>query len=531
VLKPGLYPVTSKLAGKMIARIQGRPKKILEPSAGKGDLIAYLQARYKGMYSACPEISAIEIDEELQAMLRGKDIKVIDSDFLEFAGPDKFDLIIANPPFDEGDKHLLKAIQIIYCGEIIFLLNAETIRNPYSNIRKELVRKLDDLGADIEYIEGAFKDAERPTGVEVALVYIRIERQVEEDLFAGIEDHAAPVNPEIEPNYELSAGRAIEDLVAEYNQVVQIGQDTIVNYYRNYPKIGKYIGLNKEAKDYAFDEHDEGLTRKMTTQVNDLLKAVRTSFWRRTLELPDITRRLTSKKREAFEHEVTRRCEMDFTARNIRQFVLNLIGGFEKTLTDAVLEVFEKFTKKYCYSEGLYDENIHYFNGWKTNKAFKVGRRVIIPIYGSYGSAFNDSFDGRWKLNHGAAEQLRDIDLVMNYFDGMEKNFISMTKAIETAFALGQSSRIKSAYFTVNCYKKGTIHLTFNNEDILRRFNVVACKGREWLPHDYGTKAYGEMSQEERDVADAFEGEESYIKNLNQPLFTSRPIMPQLTAC
>lgn len=447
-----------------------------------------------------------------------------------FSGPDKFDLIIANPPFDEGDKHLLKAIEMMYCGEIVFLLNAETIRNPCTNTRKELARQLKSLSADVEYIDGAFKNAERPTGVEVALVYIRIERQVEEDLFVGVDDKAAPVNPHIDRNYELTTGRAIEELVAEYNQVIQIGQDTIVGYYRNYRKIGKYIGLNKEAKEYAFDSDDEGMTPKMQNHVNDLLKAVRTDFWRRTLELPEVTRRLTSSKREAFEHEITKRCDMDFTTRNIRQFVLNLIGGFEKTLTDAVLEIFEKFTTKHCYSGGLYDENIHYFNGWKMNKAFKVGKRVIIPIYGSYGTAFTDSFDGRWKLNHGAAQQLMDIDLVMNYFDGMESNYLSMTRAIEAAFERGQSSKIRSTYFTVTCYKKGTIHLTFNDEDILRRFNVVACKGKEWLPHDYGTKTYGDLAEEERSVIESFEGQESYMKNLNRPLFAPRSSLLQITA-
>ena len=39
-----------------------------------------------------------------------------------------------NPPFSEGDKHLLKAINIMKNGgQIVCILNAETIKNPYSN--------------------------------------------------------------------------------------------------------------------------------------------------------------------------------------------------------------------------------------------------------------------------------------------------------------------------------------------------------------------------------------------------------------
>lgn len=513
------YPTLETLIARMISKIKRRPSKILEPSAGKGDIVDYLAQHYDYRY----DISAIEIDEELQATLRGKGIKLIDSDFLEYSGPDKFDLIIANPPFDEGDKHLLKAIDIMYDGEIVFLLNAETIKNPYTYIRKDLIKKLNELNAEIEYIPNAFKDAERPTDVEVALVYINIKRNIEDDLFAGCDDKTESVNPEVEQNYEVSTGKTIEELVAEYNQVVNIGIETIIGYYKNYRKIGKYIGLNKEAKGYSFAP-DENMTSLMKGQVNDMLNVVRTDFWRRTLDLKEVRSRLTAKKKDEFETLITKHCYMDFTERNIRQFVLNLMGGFEQTLIDAVVEIFDKFTVKHCYSDGLYDENIHYFTGWKTNKAFKVNKKVIIPIYGrACDSAFFDW--GKWKLNWDAKDRLNDIDIVVNYFDGMRGSYLSMADAIEDAFRHGQSSKIESTYFTVTCYKKGTIHLTFKDDDILRRFNVAACKGKGFLPHEYGTKAYWDMSEEEQTVVNSFEGQESYARNLNQPLFSATPVI------
>ncbi len=190
------------------------------------------------------------------------------------------------------------------------------------------------MKADIEYIQGAYKDAERPTGVEIALVYINIQRNVEDDLFAGADDKIDACASELgERNHEVSNRRAVEELVAEYNQVIQIGQDTIRNYYRNYRKIGKYIGLNEAAKDdNYFDAEDserEDMTAKMQKQVNDLLASVRTDFWRRTLDLPEVRARLTSKKREQFEHQLQQHCHMDFTTGNIRQFVLNLMHGDE----------------------------------------------------------------------------------------------------------------------------------------------------------------------------------------------------------
>ena len=64
------------------------------------------------------------------------------------------------------------------------------------------------------------------------------------------------------------------------------------------------------------------------------------------------------------------------------------------------------------------------------------------------------------------------------------------------------------------------MHLAFNSDDILRRFNVAATLGKSWLPHDYGNKAYQECSDEEKTVIDSFEGAQEYNDHLGQPLFS-----------
>lgn len=515
------YPTPPELAGRMIGKIVGNPMRILDPEAGKGDLIEAL-TDYSSRFHRCSDrVVAIEINPELRATLRGKGIKVIDSDFLDFSGPDKFDLILANPPFSEGDKHLMKMIDIMYRGQIICLLNAETLRNPCTNLRKDLARKLEELGAEIEYIQQAFVAAERKTDVEVAMVSIVIERRVEDDLFAGVDDRAAEFSEELEEDHELATRNHIANMVAEFNQVVGLCTETVVSYYRNYRKVGRYIGLNQEAsRDYSSGD----LTAKMQAQINAMLIVVRKDFWRRALDLREVQSRLTEAKQSEFEAALNSRCDMDFTENNVRSFVLNLINGYEKTITESVLAIFDKFTIAHSWSEdNLWEKNIHYFNGWKTNKAWKVGKRVVIPIYGSYSGPFTNW--GKWKLDWKAAKTLRDIDIVMNYFDGM-REFESMAQAIEKAFEGGQSSGIFSTYFKIACYQKGTIHLTFRDEGILRRFNVMAARGKSWLPPDYGVKEYGQLTCEERSVVDSFEGEKAYTENLGQPLIGSdRPLL------
>lgn len=524
------YPTPDDLIDRMLDKIKGKIQYVLEPSAGKGAICERLKNYYKQgdeddcrwrRYGYRPfdrcDVRAIEIDPEFQLILQGKYIKVLDGDFLTYSGPDKFDLIIANPPFDHGDLHLLKAIDIMYCGEIVFLLNAETIKNPCTRTRQELVQKLAELGADIEFIPDAFKDAERPASVEVALIYINIERKVEDDLFAGCDDQVNHEDPELHHNYEVSTGKTVAELVAEYNQVINIGTETIVGYYKNYPKVWKYIGLNAGVDKYQSASND--LTSTMQRTMNDFLGAVRTDFWRRTLDIPEVTKRMTSSKLKVFHHQVQERCHMDFTENNIRQFILNIIDTYEETLMAAVLEVFKMMTS-HSWSDGLYDQNIHYYNGWKTNCAFKVNKKLIFPDHYSQ-RAFVDEYNGKWKLDYGALEDTLDIDTVMNYFDAMS-GYRSVKCAVKDALDRGQSKKIYSTYFTIDVFKKGTVHLTFNDDDIWRRFNVAASKGKNWLPHDYGAKAYKDMDPQEQAVVRSFEGVESYTKNLNLPVFVKK---------
>jgi len=506
------YPTPPELAKRMAAKVKGYPAKILEPSAGKGDIADFLKEHF-GQYRRA-EVECIEVDETLQATLRGKGYKVLDADFLQYSGPDKFDLIVANPPFDNGDKHLLKAIDILYRGQIVFLLNAETLKNPCTNTRKLLARKLSELGAEIEYIQGAFKDAERKTGVEVALVNIVVERCVEDDLFQGCDDHAARAYERVQDQHELSTGQNVVELVAEYNKTVDIGQQTILGYFKNYKQVSPFIGLNREAGHRDFAGKD--LTEKMQTKLNDFLSSVRTSFWRKSLELKEVKSRLTSKKQQEFEEAIKERCHMDFTESNVRQFVLNLVGSYEQTLTEAVIDLFDMFTRRHCYTETIHEKNIHYFNGWKTNNAFKVGKRIVVPIGNSYGNMAFFDYNG-WKLDYQAAQKLDDIDKVMNYFDGRSE-YVSLADACKKAFGEDINWGC-STYFKFKAHKKGTIHLTFLNEGILRRFNICACRGKGWLPEDYGAKPYKEMTFEERSVVNAFDGEKTYSSNLNRPLF------------
>ena len=535
MLDPNFYPTPKLLIAKMWAKVQNKDKiqAVLEPSAGKGDIIEFLQDSTDGYgYRRCNKISAIEQDDELFATLLGKDINVIDRDFLTYSGGDIFDLIIMNPPFDNGDKHLMKAIDILYAGQIVCLLNAETIKNPCTRLREDLVKKLEALDADIEYLQGAFQSAERKTDVEVALVYIRVEKDIEDDLLQGATDTIQDDTIELEESDDanIAIRNSIHNLELEYQIKKDTGLEMIRNFYTHYGKIGSFIELR--VKD---ESSDHNIQRAMQSQVNELYRNLRKHYWDKALDLPEVKERMTSKNRDRFYSQLRQHSHLEFSANNVRSFVINLIGSYEQTLIDAAVELFDDLTSKYSWHREC-DNNTLHFTTWKTNEAWKVAKKIIIPFSNGYSGAFFDSYNGKPKLDWQVRNRLNDIDKVLNYIAG-HRYYLSTADAIERHMehvnaGFTPDEQPESAFFTkIYYYKKGTLHLTFKDEDILRKFNIIACKGKDWLPDDYGQKPYEEYDRKNQDVVDSFEGKKAYDANIsNPPTFAKTTSFPLLEA-
>lgn len=166
------YPTPKELAQRAWALFKNKHfTRILEPSAGNGDLADARPWENERYYrGAAPIIDCCEIDVTKHATLRDKGYQVVGLDFLQFGNAAIYSHIILNPPFANGAAHVLKAYESMWDGEIVAIINADTIRNPFSRDRQMLVSLVEQFGS-YEIIEGAFAvpDAERKTDVDVAL--------------------------------------------------------------------------------------------------------------------------------------------------------------------------------------------------------------------------------------------------------------------------------------------------------------------------------------------------------------------------
>jgi hypothetical protein len=513
------YPTPESLLWKITTGIElSKMNAILEPSAGKGDIVKFILKKNESDYNRRhkeTDIDCIEIDENLQSILKGKSYRVVHNDFLTFHTFKKYDLIIMNPPFAEGDKHLLKAIELQsrHGGQIICILNAETLRNCHTNTRKDLSRKLADLEAEIEFTTKAFCFAERKTDVEIAVIKIDIpepERvsDIMNNLKADETDYTINQNTE-----QITHSDYCERMVAQCTFEIRSGLKLIQEYAAMAPHIldstkkehaGAILQLKINDRDYEY--HEIG---------NAYVEKVRYKYWEALFKSEEFMNLLTSNLRDEYCSKLKKLRKIDFSIYNIeqikREIMINMVGSLEST----ILQMFDKFSQQHHYNEE-YSKNIHYYNGWKTNKAWYINKKVILPCYRFYGGQGAWGYSGFEPDNYDLVAQLMDIEKVLNYLDQgrTDGTCWSIRSSMEQAKQECQTVKIPTKYFHITFYKKGTMHITFKDDELLKKFNIFGSQRKGWLPPAYGKATYSEMNQEERAVVDDFEGKEKYQETL-----------------
>lgn len=509
------YPTPEELVNKMIDGLDFNfITTILEPSAGKGDIIRGVLAKC-AQYS-CIDIDCIEIDTNLQAILKDKyetivsndyydhSVKLVWDDFLTYKPFKKYDLIIMNPPFLDGDKHLLKALDLQKNGgSVVCILNAETLKNPYTSTRRELLNKLSEYGAEITYISQAFMTAERKTDVEIALIKVYIEqKELESDIYNKFEKAEKYEEVKYESGTEIIIDDYIKKAIQLYNIEVKASIELINHYNALKPHINRSFN-----SDNTYDREPILCLSvgKKEVEINRYLKEVRLKYWEALFSNPKFTAKLTSNLRTKYREQVNNLKHYEFNEFNINNLVIEMNAQIQSGVKETIISMFETLTSEHSWYPEC-KKNVHYYDGWKTNVAHKVNYKVIIPCYG----VFADKYWGGYFRTYEAINVLQDIEKVLNYFDGNMTKPVDLHNVIEQA--KDNPKNIICKFFKVTFYKKGTCHITFTNHELIDRFNIYVGKNKNWLPPCYGTAKYSDMTDEEKQVIDAFQGEESYNK-------------------
>lgn len=469
------YPTPKDIALKMKRKLTIEKGTILEPSAGKGDLADVLKNSHYGYNDF--EVECIESDFELCECLRGKGYNILGFDWLTYSGVCYYDAIVMNPPFSNGDEHLLKAWEFLNSGEIVCLLNAETLNNLYSKNRVVL-NNLIKMYGDVEFLGKVFEKAERPTSVEVALVYLK--KEAKDDL-KTVWAQETKEKDYTHENEEGLKNIALKDTLGNFEYYYNSANSEMIEAFKHIRKA--YLFMNAgNFWDYSSEEVSRTLKialENTNEATREFVKLNKRLAWSEVFRQTNFSNILDKKQSDKFYSDIQQHSAADFTKENIKGTLQFLVENAAVYMQQSIVNVFDELRKYYA-------GNIVYKEGWKTNSSYKLNKKIIFP----YGVSFET-----WGGNYGRFCSYRgycwdiynDLDRIVARLEHKDLNqIVTIGEALRNKFDKLNTiyngdkydNTTESTYFKLKFFKKGTLHIEFKDTELLSLLNKRAAQGK-----------------------------------------------------
>ena len=456
------FPTPLDVISQMMEGEQIEGKVFLEPNAGKGDIIDYLQD------NNAKDILICENDRELQKICKTK-ATFVESDFFELQSEriSHIDCIVMNPPFSNADKHILHAYAIAPAGcRIIALCNLDTVRNPYSQTRQQLSKLIDEYGNYID-IGDAFKLAERKTFVNVALVKIT---KAGENYKSEFEGFFMDEEPEVNSGEGIMQYDAVRDIVNRYVNAVKLFDNQLKDGVKMYDLVKMFSGGGDS---FVLADQEKASKR------NAFKKDLQRDAWKFIFNKLNLTKYTTRGVREDINKFIEQQKEIPFTMKNIYRMLEIVIGTAAQRMDKAILEVFDRVTEHH-------HENRHNPKGWKTNSHYVVGKKFILPNMVSPAKEYSYTSETYSHLKNSSDGIIPDFEKALCYITGdryEEIEYIDGKQVHKGIKTLNHSINrntygewYECEYFKYKGYKNGNMHFEFKDEDVWAMFNQRISK-------------------------------------------------------
>jgi hypothetical protein len=440
------FPTPENVIETMLAGEDITGKNILEPSAGKGNIVDFCAG-------AGALIIACENNPDLKKILQTK-CKVIAEDFLTVSSDQisHIDYIVMNPPFSADEKHILHAYNIAPNGcKIIALCNASTIENTYTQARKELKSLVDNYGSS-QNLGECFTTAERQTNVSIALVKLK---KPGENYNAEFEGFFLEDDPEEAQHTGLMPYNVVRDLVNRYVAAIKLYDEQLATGAKMNSLLNGFYG-----ESLTFTCTEKGAPKLRNEFKKDLQKA----GWKFIFSKMNMEKYATRGLKEDINKFVEQQTQIPFTMRNIYKMLEIVIGTQSQRMDRAIVEVFERISKHH-------DGNTYGLPGWKTNSHFLLTKRFIFPYIGSvdacrYGKKWPNK---DYSIYNSDCETISDLEKALCYITG--ENYDEIKSIWNAATNCIHGEWYECHFFKFKGFKKGTLHVEFKNEDTWGKFN------------------------------------------------------------
>lgn len=460
------YPTPVEVINTMMMGENFIGKTILEPSAGKGNIVDWLKANGVGRVIAC------EKDENLKKLLTGK-CDIIADDFLSVTSEQisHVDYIVMNPPFSDSIRHILHAFEIAPAGcVIIALCNSHSVSRGWqdNSTKQKLLETIELYGCE-EYLGSVFEDAERNTDVTVSMVKLYKEGEGVEEFADYMFSNEADILDANETE-GLVQYNVVRDMVNRYISAVRLFDETMAAAEK----------INSIA---CFGGEDDGYLPVKFVVVNGSNKVIRISrqqykkklqkyYWRRIFRKLNMEKYATQRLREQINRFVEQQTNVPFTMHNIYQ-VLNMVMQTTKQRMDtALLEAFDMICS-------FSSENSTAGETWKTNANYMVNKKFIVPGMTSYDAQWPTAFVKRSYSSHDT--MMQDVIKALCYITGENYDAIPDIRQFLYDNEVQWGTWFNWAFFRVKGFKKGTMHFEFLDEKVWMTFNKAVAEQRGWV--------------------------------------------------
>jgi predicted RNA methylase len=450
------YPTPDNVINKMLMEISVQGKIVLEPSAGKGNIVDMLQNR------GVREVITFERQRELAEIVQRKST-FMGYDFLEAKAEDvsHIDYIIMNPPFSEVEDHILHAWEIAPEGcRIITLCPTAMLNNVhYNNKRKRIQSIIRNKNSDEGTKLGdCFSSSERKTNVEVTMY--QLFKPVRSKNF-DYEGFYMDMPEDLEQPEGLIKFDFVRSIVSRYVSAMKCFDEFREIADRMDTAI-EPLGFDRGCK-LKFNYDETARTKE------DFSRKLQKAGWKKVFRELNMDKYVTSGVMQDINRFVGKQSHYPFTRENIYHMLQIIIGTQDNIMERALEEAFDKLTKHY-------DRNRYHVEGWKTNSHYLVNRKFIIP------HIVEEGFSGDLRFCYnGYTDKVDDLNKALCYLTGRQ-NELGSIKGLTNRLPgreIQRATWYNWGFLKVKFYKKGTMHAKFKDKKVWERFNqrVAEIKG------------------------------------------------------
>jgi hypothetical protein len=160
-----------------------------------------------------------------------------------------------------------------------------------------------------------------------------------------------------------------------------------------------------------------------------------------------------------------------FTMRNIFHMLDLLMTNRETLLMRSLVEAVEKFTQHT-------HENRYHVEGWKTNDGHLLARKFIIP----YCVEWCKYFDNKLSLRSSSYNDgISDLIKVLCYICGRNFDEVQDPRFVLNDLKCQPNTWYFCSFFRFKGFKKGTLHLEFQNESEWETLNRAYAKAKGYV--------------------------------------------------